>query len=48
MNGFIDEVCTQGVLMKEVISYYQNEGLLKIDQIVDLFKKRNRTHWKHC
>ena len=41
MNGFIDEVCTQGVLMKEVISYYQNEGLLKIDQIVDLFKKRN-------
>lgn len=40
MNGFINEVCTQGVLMKEVISYYQNEGLQTIEKIADLFKEK--------
>lgn len=25
MNGFIEEVCTQGELMKEVLQYYMEE-----------------------
>lgn len=40
MNGFIEEVCTQGVLMKKVISYYQNEGLERINKIADLYKEK--------
>ena len=38
MNGFIKEVCTQGLLMKEVIDYYKNEKT--IDSIVKTFKDK--------
>lgn len=40
MNGFIEEVCTQGPLMKEVITFYRNEGLKRIDEIVENFHKK--------
>ena len=38
MNGFIEEVCTQGLLMKEVIKYYKSEET--IDSIVETFKDK--------
>lgn len=38
MNGFIEEVCTQGLLMKEVIEYYKNEKT--IDSIVETFRNK--------
>ena len=39
MNGFIEEVCTQGFLMKEVLDYYKKENT--IDSIVETFKSKN-------
>ena len=38
MNGFIEEVCTQGLLMKEVIEYYKKEKT--IDSIVETFRNK--------
>ncbi|MGB4588062.1 MAG: SIS domain-containing protein [Clostridiaceae bacterium] len=40
MNGFIEEVCTQGKLMKEVIRYYKNDGLKLIENIAEEFKTK--------
>lgn len=40
MNGFVEEVCTQGTLMKEAIRYYRGEGLKTIEAIVAAYKER--------
>lgn len=40
MNGFIQEVCTQGSLMKKAISYYHNDGLKLIESIADEYHKK--------
>lgn len=39
MNGFIDEVCTQGSLMKNVIQFYKEGGMNSIDEIITYFRK---------
>lgn len=41
MNGFIEEVCTQGVLIKECNRKYQEENKADIDKIVKVFKECN-------
>ena len=41
MNGFIDEVCTQGSLMKNVIQFYKEGGMNSIDEIITYFEKMN-------
>ena len=38
MNGFIEEVCTQGELMKEVLQYYMEEKT--IDDVVNVFRQK--------
>ena len=40
MNGFIEEVCTQGTLMKEVIHYYRGEALKTLNSIVQAYKDK--------
>ncbi len=40
MNGFIDEVCTQGRLLREVGDYYRTSGAGQIDRIVGEFRKK--------
>lgn len=40
MNGFIEEVCTQGELLMKVSNYYRTEGKELIDDIVQEFRKR--------
>lgn len=44
MNGFIDEVCTQGKLLRKAAAFYRGEGAEKIEYIAGLFceKKMNR------
>ena len=39
MNGFLQEVLTQGDLLKKVIAFYRGEGMYLIDAIGDTFKK---------
>lgn len=41
MNGFLQEVLTQGDLLKKVIAFYRGEGMHLIDAIGDTFKKNN-------
>ena len=38
MNGSIEEVCTQGELMKEVLQYYMEEKT--IDDVVNVFRQK--------
>lgn len=40
MNGFIDEVCTQGTRMQEAIRYYQGEGLAAVEAAVEAYRAR--------
>ena len=40
MNGFIDEVCTQGYLLREVGDYYRTSGAGQIDRIVGEYRKK--------
>lgn len=40
MNGFIDEVVTQGTLMQEVGRYYRGAGLQSIQAIVAAYQER--------
>lgn len=37
MNGFIDEVCTQGTLIKEIGAFYRGEGMKLIDKVAEAF-----------
>lgn len=41
MNGFIDEVRTQGDLLKAVASYYRGEGAALIRRVTDEFRSNN-------
>jgi glucosamine--fructose-6-phosphate aminotransferase (isomerizing) len=40
MNGFIDEVCTQGKLFPEVYGFYCQAGAKKIEEVVNIFKEK--------
>lgn len=40
MNGFIEEVCTQGRLLREVAYFYRNDGGKQMDEIVEEFKRK--------
>lgn len=39
MNGFLQEVLTQGELLKKVIKFYRGEGMRLIDSIGEAFEK---------
>ena len=39
MNGFIDEVCTQGSLYEKCYSVYKEGGMNSIDEIITYFRK---------
>lgn len=39
MNGFLQEVITQGELLKEVTAFYRGEGRQLIDSVRDAFRK---------
>lgn len=41
MNGFIDEVRTQGDLLKAVASFYRGEGAALINRVTDEFRSKN-------
>ena len=43
MNGFIDEVCTQGRLLREVADFYRNSGAKQIGGIAERFKQKGMT-----
>ncbi|MDR1138096.1 MAG: SIS domain-containing protein [Synergistaceae bacterium] len=40
MNGYLQEVLTQGKLLKKAVLFYRNEGRLSIDSIRDTFRKK--------
>ena len=40
MNGFIEEVCTQGKLLETVGDYYRTEGEARIGRVVEEFHQR--------
>lgn len=39
MNGFINEVCTQGQLLKETIRFYRGEGRPLVDAVGEAFRR---------
>ena len=40
MNGFINEVCTQGELLKKVTSYYRTDGKTLIETVAEEFQTK--------
>ncbi len=38
MNGFLQEVLTQGELLKQTINFYRGEGMQRIDAVRDVFE----------
>jgi len=40
MNGFLQEVCTQGALLRDTVSYYSTSGMKLMDEVATIFVEK--------